>query len=216
METHNIDSEIRKAIEESADYYDTEAGISKERIWQHIQRKKQGQPRLIMLRSLAAACILLFVTLFILTISYSKADRKIKTLVELNRTLQNQTVANKESTSAQKELLSVTQIASPDTVYIEKKVPVSKPVIKAIQIVDTVYIERKVFVGKEQPQKLVAAADGYPAETPPQLTINNIEAQFIIRDNKTLKHKKERKLQIRFGGNKNQSNEGILALTTEL
>ena len=47
METHNIDSKIRKAIEESADFYDAEAGKSKERIWQHIQRKKQVQANIM-------------------------------------------------------------------------------------------------------------------------------------------------------------------------
>jgi len=219
METHHIDSKIRKAINESADFYDIEAGNSKDRIWQQVQLKKQSQSKLYLLRALAAACIFLFATTFIITISNIKADRKIKTLVELNSSLQNQINTNKENTSAQKEILTATNIVLPDTVYIEKKVlvSVSELVIKTKQIVDTVYIERKVFVEKEQAQPLITAVDNDdPGETPTQLTTNSYETQILIRNNDNVKQKKERKLQIRFGGNKNQSNDGTFALTTGL
>ncbi|NCA79574.1 MAG: hypothetical protein EOM76_05225 [Sphingobacteriia bacterium] len=217
METHNIDSKIRKAINESVDFYDLEAANSKEKIWQQVQLKKQNQPKLYLLRTLAAACILLFVATFIITISNIKADRKIKTLVELNSSLQNQINKHKENTSTQKKLMAVTNIVAPDTVYIEKTVSVLKPVIKTEQIVDTVYIERKVFVEKEIPQKLIAESDnGSPAETPSRLSANSYETRILIRNNENLEQKKERKLQIKFGGNKNQSNEGSLALVTEL
>ena len=217
METHNIDSEIRKVINESADFYDLEATKSKEKIWQQVYSKKQSRPKFYLLRSLAAACILLFAATFIITHSNIKANRKIKTLVELNSSLQNQINTIKKNNSIQKELLAETNNVIPDTVYIEKIVSVSKPVIKTEQITDTVYIERTVYVEKEETQKLIAAsANSFPAETSPQLIPRNYETRIYIRNNNTEKRKKERKLQIKFGGNKNQSNEGTLALTTEL
>ena len=105
----------------------------------------------------------------------------------------------------------------PDTVYIEKIVTVANPVVRTEQIVDTVYIERTVLIEKEQPQELLSAFNNAdPAETFSQMTTDNVESQIFIRNNNTVKQEKERKLQIKFGGNKNPSNEGTLALITKL
>ena len=217
METHNIDSEIRRIFNESADFYDLEASKSKEKIWKQVQLKKQSQPNFYLLRALAVACILLFATTFIIAISDIKADKKIKSLVELNNSLQNQINAGKENAFSQKQLLAETNNVMPDTVYVEKKVLVYKPVIKTEQIVDTIYVERKVYIEKA-PQELIAASDNSNSvDTTSQLiTSNSYETQILIRNNKNVKQKKGRRLQIKFGGNRNPSNEGTLAFTTQL
>ncbi len=219
METHNIDSEIRRIFNESADFYDLEASKSKEKIWQQVQLKKQSRPNFYLLRTLAAACIFLFVTTFIIAISNIKADKKIKSLVELNNSLQNQINAGKENAFSQQRLLAETNNIVPDTVYVEKKVLVSKPVIKTKQIVDTIYVERKVYIEKEAPQELIAASDNnnpIEIDTSQTITSNSYDAQILIRNSNNVKQKKGRKLQIKFGGNRNPSNENTLAFTAKL
>lgn len=216
MKTDNIDSEIKKIINGFDDYYDREAAKSKERIWQQVQLKKKSRSRVFLLRALAAACILLLIISFVVTNENIKANRKINVLVGLNNTLQAQINTNKANTLKQNKLLAATNINLPDTIYIEKKVLVSKPVVQTKQFVDTVYIERKVVVEKEQPKEREIANNNISTDTGSQVTTISHETQILIRGSEQIKQKKGRKLQFKFGGNRNQPNEGTLAFTTEL
>lgn len=215
MKTNNIDSDIKKIINESVDFYDTEANKAKEKIWQLVQLKTKKQNRPFLLRALAAACILLVFLLSFFTISNFKAQKRINVLVELNATLQHQANATKQITSTQQKPLVATTFTVPDTVVIEKKVLVSKPVITTKT--DTVYIKQKVYIEKEIPQEIIAAADqSSVADTTSRFIAGNYETKILIRNNESEQKGKKKKLRIKFGGNRNQSGGGTLALTTGL
>ena len=61
MENHKLDSLIKNAINESDNFYDSEAISAKKRIWNHIRPQKQVKP--LSLSLLAAASILLLIGL---------------------------------------------------------------------------------------------------------------------------------------------------------
>ena len=65
MEKNKLDSLIKNALNESDNFYDSEAINAKERIWNHIQPQKQVKPLFHWLP--AAASILLFVGLSVVT-----------------------------------------------------------------------------------------------------------------------------------------------------
>lgn len=217
MEKHNIDSKIRKAINESADFYDLEAGKSKDRIWQQVQLNKQNKAKLFWFRALAAACILLFLSTSIITISVIRADQKIKTLIVVNGDLQNQINTNNENTLSHKEFLAANETVNSDTVYVEKIVPVLKPIIKTKQITDTVYIERNVYLENDQaPQFIIAHDNASVVDSSSLVGTNNYESQIYIKNNEKTKPKKERKLKFIFGGKRDIGNQTTFALTTGL
>ena len=81
---NNFDDQIRKMIIDSADHFGLESENSKERIWQHVQLKKEKRVALLWFRALAVACLLLLLVTSILVVSKVKNDNRLKTLVIAN------------------------------------------------------------------------------------------------------------------------------------
>ncbi|MBN1116915.1 MAG: hypothetical protein JXA77_06915 [Bacteroidales bacterium] len=215
MKTQNIDSEINKIISESVSFFDSEADNAKERIWQHLQLNEQQQIKPIWFRALAAACILLFFTTSVFTISYRKADRKISALTELNSSLQKQ--VELKNAIYQKESQVETYTAVPDTFFIEKIVSVPFTVMEIQKIVDTIYVDRTVYIEKESSMQMATAlSDDFSFVPSAQLRADYYETRILLSSSESIKQKKERKLQLMFGSNKIQSKEGILSFRAEL
>ncbi len=217
METNNIDSIIKKAIEASGNFYGVEANKSKDKIWKHVQRQKQSHPRLILLRFLTASCILLLISTSVITISLVKTKKSMKTLVEVNSILKKKATVNNQNTSAEKKPVTAANVNSPDTIYIEKIRTASKPVIKTIQVVDTVYVKQIVYVEKEQhPELLTTNENSMVMDSTYQKNTNNYETNILISNRESVKQEKRKRIQIKFGGNKVQTSEGRLAFTAKL
>jgi hypothetical protein len=216
METHKIDSTIKKAIIESENHYDSEANIAKTRIWNHIQIQKQKQSKPPLLRLLVAASILLFISLSIITISNIRNRNTINTLVELNCKLKNEAIIRNKNTLKQESIIA-TNVSIHDTIIIEKKVIEYKPLVTTKQITDTVYIQQIVYVQKEQkPALLITNENNSSADSILRTIGNNYNSEILISNKESLKREKGKKIQIKFGGNKDQINGGTLAFTTKL
>jgi hypothetical protein len=217
METHNIDSIIKKVIDGSMNFYDMEANKAKERIWKQVKFQQQKHPRLILLRFLVAACILLFISTSIISIAYIKTNKSIKTLAELNSALKNNSTVNDQNTLNIKEPVTASNIKSTDTIYIERKVIVSKPVNIIKYVIDTVYISKIAYVKKEQTQKLFTGNENnITIDSNFQTHTNNYETKILISNNEIIKQGKRKKLQFKFGGNKDQIDNGTLAFSAKL
>ena len=217
MKTHDIDSIFKKTVDESANFYDIEANQAKGRIWKHVQTQKENRPSLVLIRLLAAACILLLISTSVATLSFIKAKRSMRTLVEANNTLMKNATASPPNSFAVKEPMTAARSNSTDTIYIEKKVVVSKPVLKTIQVVDTVYVKQIEYVEKEHsPELLTANEHSLVPDSQGQKKEKLYETEILIRNNESIKPKKRKKLQLKFGGNNNPTNNGTLAFTTKL
>ena len=213
METHDIDSIVRKVIEESDNFYHIEANRAKERIWKQVRFRKQNYPRLVLLRSLVAACILLFICMSFMSIAYIMTNKSIKTLTELRNARNHNDSENYQNSLVIEKPLTATIIKSADTVYIDKRVIVSRPVVITKLVVDTVYVSKIVYVGKEQSQKLLTATENSITKSPGyRPKTNNYETTILISNNE-LKQGEPKKLQLKFGGNREQVNNGSLAFT---
>ena len=216
METHPIDSIIKKAISESENFYNTEANNAKDRIWNQVQLRKQSQPKPLLFRLLAAACILLFISTSLIAISYIKDRNTINTLVELNNSLKNKVAINNKKEIINKKTIISSNFNASDTVYVEKKVIVNNTVISSKQITDTVYIKQIVYVEKEPaPAILTTTEKSGSTDAIGQKSTSNFEAEILINNNESVKKEKKNKIQIKFGGNKNQINSGNLAFNKE-
>lgn len=215
MENHNIDSLFRKAINESQDFYDSQANKSKERIWTNIPLQKQPKP--LLFRLLVAACILLFIGTSLLSISNFRAQKTINTLVESNGLLRNKATINIKNASINNQSTLAADVQTTDTVYVEKEVIVAKPVTTIKHITDTVYIQQLVYVEKEQAPDSIIALENRP---PVDSLIHNApvlyETEIVISNNGPLEKKKRKKFQFKFGGNKDHKNSGTIALTSKL
>ncbi len=215
METHHIDSIIKKAINESEGFYDIEANNAKERIWNKIQKQKQVQP--LFIRLLVAACILLFMGISLILISNIKARNKINTLVEINSSLKNEAIKINSNVLNKKESKITTNVNLPDTVYIEKKVIVTVPLITTKQITDTVYIKQIVYVEKEYKQELLTVNENaYKKDSVFQSINNDYKTEILISNNESIKKEKRNNIKFKFGGNKDQINSGTSAFITKL
>jgi hypothetical protein len=216
METHKIDSVIKKAINESENYYDSEANIAKERIWNHIQLQKQNQSKPALLRLFVAASILLFISLSIVTISNIRNRGTLNTLVELNSKLENEAKIRNRNT-LKRETIAASHLNIPDTIFIEKKVIQYKPIITTKQITDTVYIQQLVYIEKQQEPALVRLNENNSSADSMLRTIENTyKSEILISSKESLKSEKRKKIQIIFGSTKGQVNSGTLAITTNL
>ena len=213
MEKHNIDSLIKNAINEADNFYDSEAINAKERIWNHIHHKKQVKPMVPWL--LAAASILLFVGLSVLTFYNIKYKATINSLVESNTLLKNDLSISKENLLTKKETMATDYMQIIDTIYIEKKIVEYKPVVATKHITDTVYIKQIVYVEKEPDANLITANENSSSADSSSKTIeNNYESDIIISSNEAIEKKKSKKIRIKFGGNRSQTKEGTLAFRT--
>lgn len=216
MKTHNIDSVFKKAIEKSEDFYSSEANASKDKIWDNVRTEKQKQPRLIFFWSLVAACIILFFSTTIITISNIKAKDKIEILSELNSDLRNEVLANNQNTIINKGPTNVVITNSPDTIYIEKEVIVSKPIVTTKVIVDTVFVDQIVYIEKEIPQEMQATFDtANQTDSTSELIAENYNTTILIRNSGKGKKEKKKKFRIKFGGNKDRVDNETLAFSKE-
>jgi hypothetical protein len=213
MKTSNIDSIFKKTVNDSVNYYDTEANKAKESIWQQVKTKKKNPIRPLLLRTLAAACFLLIICTTILSISYFQTKNSIQTLIETNNTLKqnfNNTLAS--NTPVQ------TNIHLTDTIYKVKKVIVTKPIITKVNIIDTVFVKQIVYVEKEQvPELITVNKSNIVADSSFQKSENNYKKEIFISNNKLIKKEKRKKLQLRFGGGKkNQEPSETMIFTAKL
>lgn len=140
MEKDKLDSLIKNAIDESNDFYDSEALDAKERVWSKVKPQHKVVP--LFYRLLAVACILLLIFLSVSTYSNLRYKSTIDKLVETNSQLKQNLKTTKENS-----LTSVKQIN--DTIYVEKKNSESEPIVTTNNITDTVYIKQIVYVDKE-------------------------------------------------------------------
>ncbi len=217
METHKIDSLIKNAIHESNNFYDSVANNAKERIWNQVQPKKKNHPRLLLFPLLVAASVLLFVCLSVVTISNVKNRNTIKKLVELNNALRNESIQNNTGTLIKRENVIATNTCKPDTVYFEKKIIEYKPLVTIKQTTDTIYIQQITNIEVEQkPASLTVYALNNPKDSIIQTSEDNFKSEILITNNESFTKEKRKKIQIKFGGNKDQTNGGTLALTTKL
>ena len=172
-----------------------------------------------MLRSLVAACILLFISTSIVSIAYIKTNKSIKTLAGLNSALKNNPSINDQNILNIKEPVIASNIKSTDTIYIDRKVIVSKPVNITKHVTDTVYISKIIYVEKEQAQILLTDNENSIATNSNNQThTNNYATKILISNNELIKNrrKEKRKLQIKFGGNRDQINNGKLSFIVKL
>jgi len=213
MEKHKIDSLIKNAINESDNFYDSEAINAKERIWNHIQPQKQVIRLFPWL--LAAASILLFVGLSVVTFYNVKYKATINTLVESNTLLKNDLSISKQNLLTKKETMATAYRQTTDTIYIEKKIVEYKALVTTQHITDTVYVKQIVYVEKEQDANLVAVNENASSSDASSKTIeDNYQSDIIISSNDAIEKKKSKKMRIKFGGNRTQNKEGTLAFRT--
>ena len=213
MEKHKIDSLIKNAVNESDNFYDSDAINARERIWNHIQPQKQVKPLFPWL--LAAASILLFVGLSVVTFYNIKYKSTINTLVESNTLLKNDLSISKQNLLTKKETLATAYRQTTDTVYIEKKIVEYKALVTTQRITDTVYVKQIVYVEKEQDANLIAVNENSSSSDSSSKTIeDNYQSDIIISSNDAIEKKKSKKMRIKFGGNRTQIKEGTLAFRT--
>ena len=213
MKKHKIDSLIKNAVNESDNFYDSEAINAKERIWNHIQPQKQVKPLFPWL--LAAASILLFVGLSVVTFYNIKYKSTINTLVESNTLLKNDLSISKQNLLTKKETVATAYRQTTDTVYIEKKIVEYKALVTTQRITDTVYVKQIVYIEKEQDANLIAVNENSSSSDSSSKAIeDNYQSDIIISNNDAIEKKKSKKMRIKFGGNRTQNKEGTLAFRT--
>jgi hypothetical protein len=217
METNSIDSIFRKAIEHSADFYDSEAEKVKERIWSQVQPNRTISSGIVLIRILAAACVLLVICTTILSVYFMDAKKTIQALNLNNQKLKKDFDLYVQKTDNQQLSTRNSHFQSSDTLVIERKVIIYKPVVEKERIIDTVFVRQQVDMEKEKVQEMAlglkssAKADsGYQSKA----TVPDKEILISNLENKELQRRK--KFQIRFGGDKGQKNDVPLAFTVNL
>lgn len=214
MEEHKIDSLVKKALNESDNFYDAEAIKAEDRIWNQIQPQKQEKP--LYIRFLAAASILLFIGLSAVTYYNMKHRSVINELVESNVLLKKDLMISKQNLLTKKETMTASYKPVTDTIYIEKKIVEYKPQVTTQHVTDTVYIEQIVYIEKEPVSNLMTVNDPVSSfDSTNKKVENNYQSDIIISNNESLKKKKPKKMRIKFGGNRSQNRKGTLALTTK-
>lgn len=213
MEKHKIDSLVKKALNESDNFYDSEATKAQNRIWNQIHLQKQEKP--LYIRFLAAASILLFIGLSTVTFYNMKHKSAINELVESNVLLKKDLLIYKQNLLAKKETMAASYEPVTDTIYIEKKIP-QKPLVTTQYVTDTVYIKQIIYVEKEPDAGLIAVNETSSSLDSSSIKIeNNYLSDIIISNNEPIDKKKAKKMKIKFGGNRSQIRKGTLALTTK-
>ena len=213
MEEHKIDSLLKKVLNESENFYDAEALKAENRVWNQIHPQKQEKP--LFIRFLAAASILLFIGLSAVTFYNMKHRSVINELVESNVLLKKDLMIYKQNLLTKKETMAASYKPPTDTIYIEKKV-FQKPQITTQHITDTVYIKQIIYVEKQPEANSITVNDTSSSLDSSRTRIkNNYQSDIIISNNEFLKKKKQKKMKIKFGGNRSQNRKGTLALTTK-
>lgn len=217
METNKIDSIFKKSIVESEDYYETEANSAKSRIWSQVQHGNNKKTLPLLFRLLVAACILLFISTSFLFVSNIGTRNKLEALTELNTDMKNKVALVAKNDLINKELLIAANLNSPDTVFIEKKVIVTKSIIQKERITDTVYIQQIVYVENELiAESIIDIENSIPTDSTYQIITDNYSTEILINNTKTSKKENKKKFRLKFGGNRNSGNERAIALSSKL
>lgn len=145
MEKHKLDSLIKKAINESIDFYDSDAELSKARIWDKVKTKPQKQAIPLFYRILSAASIILLIFLSVLSYSNLKLKSSVEKLAETN----DQLKAENQNLESIKDLNLSLASQRTDTVYVEKNKSTTKSFVTTKYIKDTVYLKQIVYIEKE-------------------------------------------------------------------
>lgn len=215
METHKIDTLIKNALNDSENFYDSEALNAKERIWNQIHLQKQKKP--LYIRLLAAASILLFIGLSVVTFSNIKYKTTINVLAESNAHLKNVLQSNSQKSLTRKEDIPASYKTVTDTIYVKQKVVEYKPLVTTTYITDTVYVKQIEYVEKEQNTNLTAVNENISlSSSPRKIGENNYLSEIILSNVEAGKKENGKKIQIKFGGNRAQTKNGILAFTAKL
>lgn len=216
METNKIDFMVKKAINESENYYDSKANSAKERIWNQVQLQRNDKHTSHFFRLLVAACILLFISTSVVSILNMNARNRIKTLVALNSELKNKATMNFNDSTITEEVVKSTYANSSDTAIIRNVAAIIKPVVTIQQTTDTVFINQIVYVEKEQAPELFSTTDkNISTDSISQKIAAKNETEILIVKNESVTKKKRNNKLIRFGGNKDQVSNGVLALTAK-
>jgi hypothetical protein len=190
MEKHKLDSLIKKAINESNDFYDSDAEFAKERIWNKVKTQKKVIP--LFYRLLLVASILLLIFLSVTTFSNLQYKSSIEKLVETN----NQLKLDKENLQSNKNLSLSSATEKIDTVYIEKKTSELKPIVTTKYITDTIYLKQIVYVEKNSDSKLNSSTEIASSSNSESKTnaIDTLTVRTITNSNFTDKEKEENSL----------------------
>ena len=214
MEKHKIDSLVKKTLNESKDFYDSEAINAKDRIWENIHHQKQEKP--LFNRWLAAASILLFIGLSVVTFSNMKYQATINTLVESNSLLKIDLYKRIQNLPTKNETIATSIRHITDTIYIEKEIIQYKPIVTTKHITDTVFVNQIVYVEKEKNVIIATENENLASLESSSKTVENYyQSDIIISSNDAIEKKKLKKIKIQFGGNRSRNNKGTLALSTK-
>ncbi len=212
METNNIDSAIKKAVDESAGFYNDYANEAKDRIWKQIQTPEKKRQGLFLVYSLSAACVVLLIISAVLGLMLLNSEKNISYRSGLS--------CNFKVTDINKQICRTTtektDIVVPDTVFIIKKEIVSQPVEIISHVTDTVYIPQIIYKNNEIENDPVVIREP-DIKTVPEIRkedpVNGRE--ILISNSNSGKGKKDRKFRFLLGGNTNQVNSGTLALSAK-
>lgn len=194
----NIDSEIKRILEESKDFYDPRADMAKDRIWSEIQKNRPVRKQTILIRILAIACVLLSIFSSVLMDSLSASRKSLNSLTQKSKASED--LLNEEVIQLNRQIAVLNQKEN-DTVVITKKEReiVYRPQIKREIITDTVYVRELVYLEadtKEAPSQFSEArALSYNTVYHDTLLYNT---EFKIKQSNTKPQKLKRKFNIRF------------------
>jgi len=217
METNKIDSFFKKSVNESENYFESQANEAKSRIWSQVQKKNKKPFIPLFYSLLVAACILLFLSTSILIFSNLQSRQEINALVKLNSELESKAAGKSKSNLANNLPASGDELKAKDTVYIEKEVFITKPIVQKERIIDTVYVPQIVYVEKEfTPEELITIEKSSRSDTVVQIVPEAYKTEILISKNEALQKEKKKKFQIKFGGSQNPGNDGTIALSSKL
>ena len=143
METNNIDSLIKKVIDESSDFYTQQANAAKNSIWQQVQTPAKKRSGLFLIYSLAAACVTLLILSSILGLSLINSK---KSSDSINKNTFSCLVADYSKRKVfDDDSMNNNMAVSVDTIYILKTQIVYQPVEVLSYNIDTVYIPQIIY-----------------------------------------------------------------------
>ena len=217
MDTHKIDSIVKKVVEESKDYYNDEAAKVKGKIWEHVQSKKQDRPNRILVHSLAAACIILLLTTVFLSFTLMRSKNSEKTLIAQNNDLKDKLAVNSKIIIDESDKSNGAEDYSSDTVYMVKKEIIYQPIERIQRITDTVYVREETDSVKAVSKELLMADENDKVSG--SLTADESDhynTEIEIRNKASVQEKKKKKIRFRFGGERNQSGNNSFTLSAKL
>lgn len=213
METNNIDSAIKKAVEESSGFYNDYANNAKDRIWQQIQTPEKKRPGLFLIYSLSAACVVLLIISAVLGLMLLNSEKNISYRTGLSCDFPSKATGdmNKQICRIRTEK---TEVIVHDTVFVIKKEIVSQPVEIISYVTDTVYIPQIIYKNNEIENDPVVERESDIKTVPEIGTDDPVNGrEILISNSNSGKGKKDRKFRFLLGGNTNPVNSGTLALS---